>query len=626
MDHGSYVLKHFLPKILFLLTFSLFFIASLTAFTVTTLDKQPVHTTYQNLQKCPGSTRPTSQSLLIVLLDRSLSLSGTDPDEYSTSVAKILVDFWPGRMAVIPFSGTGRLSPLGPVNLTNSQNTSTQNRDWLTNQIEMRRNELGGYTPLERAMQDALKILEDNNFPKGSEVILITDGAPSIPGDIHGVQEAKDIQQTLVSQFCQEGVPINAFGLKIDRTTEDGLRAYNLLNYIADNTQPVDSNSPQYYSVTDPSGMATPIIQLIARWRGLKLIPASQQGTLSSVNVDTYANQVYIITFHSKNAILPLLGSDSDPVPDGAFVERLQDMHYDYYNLSGKRFSSKGKYSVDKSTDSTAAVYALEDTRLRVEPISPVSGSNVTAGQSVTISAAFVDENNPNNYVTLQAGSGTIVATYSLMALNKTVFQGTETLVQEKYPHNDIYTAQITLPQAGTLYIKYSGVVEDVTIPQEPDVKVGVNCAIGDISCYWQENPLLVILPAIILIVAILILFWLLLPRPCGTLKCEAHKGREQISLGTARSLPKILFSKSTISYNELSTHPDGRACFRFRAGTDFNLRFKWGCKARLVPTRGNSSDIVIKYPDGSAKKSPGELVSGSTVQINGVDKFSFYN
>src|SRR5438105_605882 len=55
---------------------------------------------------CPIAAKPTSQSLLIVLLDRSGSLiegsSPTDPNGYSTSVTKALADLWPGEMAVIP--------------------------------------------------------------------------------------------------------------------------------------------------------------------------------------------------------------------------------------------------------------------------------------------------------------------------------------------------------------------------------------------------------------------------------------------------------------------------------------------------------------------------------------------
>src|SRR5438876_6619868 len=60
------------------------------------------------LSSCPTVGAITNQSLLVVLLDRSGSLTyqpgATDPDGYSRSVTKALADLWPGTMAVIPFS------------------------------------------------------------------------------------------------------------------------------------------------------------------------------------------------------------------------------------------------------------------------------------------------------------------------------------------------------------------------------------------------------------------------------------------------------------------------------------------------------------------------------------------
>src|SRR5438034_10323602 len=65
---------------------------------------------------CPSPAAPTSQSLLVVLLDRSGSLtegaSPTDPNGYSTSVTQALADLWPGKMAVIPFTGDTTQLPI----------------------------------------------------------------------------------------------------------------------------------------------------------------------------------------------------------------------------------------------------------------------------------------------------------------------------------------------------------------------------------------------------------------------------------------------------------------------------------------------------------------------------------
>src|SRR5205085_4693902 len=83
---------------------------------------------------CQSPVAPNSQSLLIVLLDRSGSLTQgsnpTDPNGYSTSVTKALADLWPGNMAVIPFSGDILPLPVfGPDTLSDpTQRLDLQNK------------------------------------------------------------------------------------------------------------------------------------------------------------------------------------------------------------------------------------------------------------------------------------------------------------------------------------------------------------------------------------------------------------------------------------------------------------------------------------------------------------------
>ena len=586
---------------------------------------------------CPAAAQATSQSLLIVLLDRSLSLTATDPYEYSTSATKILADFWPGRMAVIPFTGTGPLTVLGPVSLSN-----TRDRNTLKNQIESNRNQLGGYTPTVIAMQDALDLLSANHFPKGSEVVLITDGAPSIPGDIHGIQEENQIEQNLVPQFCQKGVPINAFGLQIDQTTADGQRAFDLLNNIADNTVPAGSTAKQFYSITNPASMATPIIKLIAQWRGLKLIEVkkSSQGALYSLSIDTYANQAYIVTFHSSNVTLPLIGADNQQVPEAAFTEHLTDAHYDFYNLSGKKFSSSGKYSVDASSDPAASVYALEDTRLKIVPLSPTPGSSVNAGQEMTLSAAFYDGNDPNNHAFLPPNTGTIVATFSLVANGKMVFQGSKTLVQQAKPNDDVYSEQITPPQTGTLTVTYTGTVQDVQIPGQPSTTIGVNCAVGDLGCYWQayHTPILAISIPLALLIALLIawLIWRSQPTPVGSLSnipIGATRGRRSRSwepeqdlfiatLGQHRSLANQIFHRKIITSQELQDYP-GISGYIQLAGKNFELIGKKLKETAIKKPKDESAEIVLLREGGSMKVEQGSdvpLQNGDIIRINGED------
>src|SRR5258708_5682486 len=93
---------------------------------------------------CPAPANPTSNSLLVVLLDRSGSLNaGTDPDGYSTSITKALTDLWPGSMVFIPFSGDNSQVPVfGPVNLSDSQQRTTLKET-------IQHSQIGGDTPLD---------------------------------------------------------------------------------------------------------------------------------------------------------------------------------------------------------------------------------------------------------------------------------------------------------------------------------------------------------------------------------------------------------------------------------------------------------------------------------------------
>src|SRR5437764_5917828 len=164
---------------------------------------------------CPSPGTITSQSLLVVLLDRSGSLTyqpgATDPNGYSTSVTNALADLWPGSMAVVPFSGN-QTPILGPAVLSDP----TARAD-LKNRVN--RYSIGGNTPLGPAMHQALKLLQ--GAASGSRVIVVTDGNPTGDGNNDGAHQEKDIRSNLLPQFCNQGMPVSAFGLTIDSNRAD---------------------------------------------------------------------------------------------------------------------------------------------------------------------------------------------------------------------------------------------------------------------------------------------------------------------------------------------------------------------------------------------------------------------
>ncbi len=219
---------------------------------------------------CAVPAVPTGDSLLVVLLDRSGSLLQTDPQEYSASVTKALAELWPGLMAVIPFSGDGTTFPvIGPDNLANP----TRQQD-LKNQIDQIRDQVAGDTPLASAMRLALDLFR--NAQAGSREVIITDGQPDgTPPNNTASQEA-EIRNTLIAQYCAEGIPINAIGLTINDASANAL--------LADITHGTGGDGPRYglayRDVTNAKDLADPIVQLYAEWRELNLtrIPQNQDG------------------------------------------------------------------------------------------------------------------------------------------------------------------------------------------------------------------------------------------------------------------------------------------------------------------------------------------------------------
>src|SRR5579872_520762 len=150
----------------------------------------------QRIATCPPVGAITNQSLLVVLLDRSGSLTyepgATDPDGYSTSITKALADLWPGSMAVIPFSRD--ITPvIGPYVLADQGQ-----RDQLKTAVQ--NYTIGGDTPLAPALHHALDLLK--GAAAGSRAVIVTDGSPDPVVMNDGVNQIDDVEQNLIPQFC----------------------------------------------------------------------------------------------------------------------------------------------------------------------------------------------------------------------------------------------------------------------------------------------------------------------------------------------------------------------------------------------------------------------------------------
>jgi hypothetical protein len=546
-----------------------------------------------------------------VLLDRSTSLALTDPQEYSTSVTRVLADLWPGRMAVLFFSGTSpHLPQLGPVDL-GQPGARTQ----LKASIEAQRNALNGDTPTQYALEQAARVLAQNAYPAGSRVMLITDGQPFLPADQNGSRQIAAIEQQDMPGFCAHGVPIHTFGLG------NQIPGYALafLQRIAAQT------AGDYREVTDPAQLAAAVLQMYASWQHLAF---ASTGERHQFLVDTYAKQVYFIAFLRDSAAFPvtLLGPDQHPVPAQNLLNQAQDVHYQFDQLQILRFNTAGIYTI-QTGDPGAQMYALEETRLHVALLSPTSRTPVSAGRALTVAVALYDNNDPQQHIHPAANeSVTIGLTYTLRAGGATLLSGEKKLVQQPAPDDDLFSTQIVPPRAGALTLAISASYQYISVPDAPTITLQVGEASslfcpGGLLCGSGPGgvPLLFGVPLALALLLWGLFFWSR-PRPSGVLERSPGQHRR---LGQRRTLIKRLLSPSTVFSEELSGFDFQQARFR--------LLFKRGRRVLLVAVQNAPSLAVwcMQEPAGRQMQpvkvgTPVPLHARDRILVNGVPCATF--
>lgn len=537
---------------------------------------------------CSAAGTVTDQSLLIVLLDRSGSLTyqpgATDPDGYSTSVTRALADLWPGSMAVIPFSNDAT-PVIGPATLSDASQ-----RDSLKQAVE--NYPIGGDTPLAPAMHKALELLK--NAPAGSRVVIVTDGEPD-PAVLNGVNQSDDIHHNLIPQFCAQGIPVSAFGLALDLTTPAGQAADHLLRDIATGT------GATYNNVRNARELAHVVIQLYASWRQLVFVPANNTGGNYMMPIDTYAKKVSFVTFRSNSSYaITLKGPDGQPIPDQALT-RSTDRHYEIDNLVVSDVNQPGPYTITAGNDPQAQAYALVETRLHAVLLQPTAQTVAHIGQPIGIQAELQADNTP---IIPKANEATMNAQVTLLVNGQTA--STQSVELAQVPNSPVFAGKITLAgPAGDVHMQIEAVylqipVEaseaQVTFPLQkavttkqvvysPPAQPG--CGI-DVSCYWRHNPVAVLALSsgglLLLLLLTLLLVGLLRESPVGQLIQGKHI--EDLS-SMSRSLSRRLFHKSVVSSRELEDNG-----FNF-CGADFDLIFR---KGTWIKARSDVPEIIVRH------------------------------
>ncbi|MEO8972486.1 MAG: vWA domain-containing protein [Ktedonobacteraceae bacterium] len=562
---------------------------------------------------CPAVGDPTSNSLLVVLLDRSGSLiavpGATDPQHYSTSVTKSLAELWPGRMAVVPFQNNVTVVPhYGPATLSDPQ----QKAD-LENQIDQTNSTIGGGTPLEAAMRAGLELL--NGAPSGSRVVLITDGAPgNLPPGLSYKQQVQDITGGIIQQYCSEGFPISAFGLTI---TDNN--ANTLLDEITTGT------GGTYQDVTSPKELSTAVVSLYSDWQRLNFTQETGQGGNFPVTLDSFVQQVTIVTFRTNSSYSVTLDDPNNRPVQG--LQPATDNHYEIDKLNEGVFVA-GVYTVHISditgnNDPDAQVYILVKSPLHIKITAPTT-QRVVYGKPVEIDAAYFDG---TNQLTPAKNTAALHAKVSLFVNGKQVGPTNEIVLTQQ---GNVFKGQTPVyKQAGQLVIQIVGSYQGdqrtadthiLLVAPPPPIPP---CQLWDIQCQWQRNSTQVIIffGLIFLVLVLLIVFLILWLRrrkhgpPYGILTNGSPNGTTDFGQdyrGKSRIHSNEVQNKSSISFDN----------------ADFNFVFtKKGLY--LQPTKKNNSEIAVKtgvteVKVQHSKDLPAELTRMSTILIDQKPRATF--
>ncbi len=523
--------------------------------------------------ECRQLAEVNTSSLLIVLLDRSGSLtqgaSPTDPNLYSTSVTKALSDLWPGDMAVIPFSGDATNLPiLGPATLSNP----VQRAD-LKGKIESF--PIGGDTPLEPAMQEAIDLLHQRGTPAGSRVIIITDGNPTGIGNNDGPHQENTIRNSLIPQYCQQGIPVSAFGLTIDPKTSDGQDATRLLSDIANGT------GATYTNVTSPEQLGLQVTSLFAEWQHLTFQKISGQGSNFAVPIDRFAQQVDFVSFRSAvNYQITLINPNNQPVTTGVQKSTPPDKHYEIDNLL---VVTPGTYTINTGGDPNAQVYVLISSPLRVQLVAPQENTLIDASKPIHIEAAFV--NNAAQITPAASDGAQITARVTLLVNGSPAGPANDIVLTQQ--NGPLFSGQTQVyKQPGELQIELTGTFDNIQRKSTTTVRLRQPAPPPP-----PPSPpplwLFILLGGLVLCILAALIWWFrgTGPKDFRGWICSVEGEPRQVDLNKVR--------KAVIRSDKLALMGD------FNFGTAiFELQFQKNKQPVIKVASGNTTKIFVGPPD----------------------------
>lgn len=563
----------------------------------------------QNVAPCNNLPQPApnSTSLLVVLLDRSGSLTTTDPDLYSASVTRALADLWPGKMAVVAFntinpSGNDeqvQLKIFGPLQVGGDQTR----RDELKNDIlNLPSPALG--TPTGPAMDQALQIVKETGAPL-SKMVLITDGAPgyhsndATQNDPDGSKEEAHIRNML-PQLCAASIPVDTVGLKTDAP------ANQFLSDIASGT------GGTYQSVQDPKDLANVVMGLYGQWEQNRF--AFQQVQLQAdkayhVTVGPLTRGLNFFVFRSSQPIVVRDPSHNPLHP----VEDSNDAHYVQDTLSLAPPRPDGDYTITVGDDPQAQVYTFLTSSLGVRIDTPETTTQPLVDQHIHVQARLL--NDQELLTPLNAGA-TLTAHITFTTAGEN--PRTEQIDLQQQGTQNLFTGTTTstYSQAGQLQVVVDANYEGVRA--ESDVTTAVSCGFSVVCIFKQYQTVFLLaspLPLLLLLALIAWLIWQQQPAPFGSLRTPSvpqrrrRRGDDDDDDDVTVSMARVeaahpwrqrLFHRSLLTSSDIRAHPDSKGGFDFDLAS-FDLLFKKGQVAELKST--SMEPILIKHGDDQVEK-----------------------
>lgn len=294
----------------------------------------------------------TAQSqckILLIVLDRSGSITSTDPERYSDSAATLLANIWaPCPVGIIAYSGGTTTS--GILDTNNRSNLDTISRFAHTSPA--------GSTSTGAALQEAYSMLSNYNAPADSVIVHITDGEPND-------MSPDEIVQYAVSNFKSRNWHINNIGLA--SANDSFLHRLSLVT------------GGLYQRANSPDTITELALNIYNRYQKLSL------NTLrgNQIGIDPLARRVILVVGMNKTVNVNITNDKGNLLNNP--TKTANDTHYYMADIKNP---TPGNYTVQPSDNAQTSAIILIDSPLQAQLEAP---NKISTNQNLVITVGLED-------------------------------------------------------------------------------------------------------------------------------------------------------------------------------------------------------------------------------------------